>query len=435
MPRLDPSSKAAFLSSLLLTATIGALGADRAQAQDANQLTGDWGGLRTQLAQKGYQFQAGYTEEAAGNTSGGTGQYFNGAGQLMLGATLDLEKILAIPGATVQFTVTNRNGSNLVDAAGLNTLQLVQEVYGRGNIWRLVDFWYEQKFFDDALSWKGGRMTLGEDFAGFSCDFQNLTFCGATPGNLVGNYWFNWPVSQWGTRVRFGKPDSYFQIGAYQVDPRNAENNGFYMGFSDTTGVLIPAEVGWKPTLWGMAGSYTATVWYDTSSADDVYYNSFGAPLGLFGGSPMLVQGRYGFSVHLQQQVYQPVADDPVRGLSVFLNITQTDTRTSQTDNQVAVGFQYTGPFNERPRDVVALAFGRTQLNGNYVATEALQNAVNPGSVVVQNTSEYVIETYYNIHVCAGLDVRPNFQYIFNPGGVSSAADVGVIGLKTVVNF
>ena len=29
------------------------------------------------------------------------------------------------------------------------------------------------------------RLTVGEDFASFSCDFQNLTFCGAQPGNLV----------------------------------------------------------------------------------------------------------------------------------------------------------------------------------------------------------------------------------------------------------
>ena len=50
---------------------------------------------------------------------------------------------------------------------------------------------------------------------------MNLTFCGAPPGNLVGSYWYNWPVSQWATEVKVSlKGLGYVQIGAFDVNSR-----------------------------------------------------------------------------------------------------------------------------------------------------------------------------------------------------------------------
>ncbi|GGC49581.1 carbohydrate porin [Chelatococcus reniformis] len=419
----------------IAAASAAALASASAHAESPTQLLGDWGGLRSAWAQRGVEFQIGYTEEGAGNVSGGDHRYVRGAGQLALGTTLDFGRLFGIAGGTLQVTLTNRNGRNLASDAGLDTLQLVQEVYGRGNIWRLTQMWYEQQLLGGAVSWKLGRMTIGEDFAAFSCDFQNLTFCGATPGNLVGNYWYNWPVSQWGTRLRVGSAEAYVQVGAYQVDPKNiAEDHGFFLGGSGTTGALMPAEIVWQPTFNGLAGSYSATVWYDSSHADDVYYNRVGLPLALAGGPPLLRQGRYGISFHVLQQVLRTSADDPKRGLSAFVNFTQTDRRTSQIDNQVAFGLIYTGVFDSRPRDVIAVALGRTQVNSRYAQTEAFTNLRQPGSVQVQR-AEYVLEAYYNVEVTGGLELRPNVQLIRYPGGVTSAKDAVVLGIKAVVNL
>lgn len=38
------------------------------------------------------------------------------------------------------------------------------------------------------LQLKVERMNIGADFAAFSCDFQNLTFCASQKDNLVGSY-------------------------------------------------------------------------------------------------------------------------------------------------------------------------------------------------------------------------------------------------------
>lgn len=417
-------------ASLAIAATLPA------RAEDPPpQLTGDWGGWRTELANRGIEFQIGYTEEAAGNASGGQHNYVRAAGQLVLGSTLDLQKLFGLSGATMQITLTNRNGRNLSDDAGLNTLQQVQEVYGRGNIWRLTQFWYEQKAFDGGVALKFGRVTLGEDFAAFSCNFQNLTFCGSTPGNLAGNYWFNWPLSQWGARLKVKSGQVYVQAGAYQVSPRNSDpDRGFYLGWEQTSGALLPVEFGWTPTVGGLPGKYTATLWYDTSHANDVLRNRQGLPLAVYGGDPRREQGRYGISFQFQQQLTRPDVADPVRGLSAFLNITQTDRRTSQTDNQVAFGLFYTGWLDSRPRDVMAIAIGRTQVNGRYAENQALAN-FNARGFLQRPEAEYAIEAYYNLNLHSGLDIRPNIQFIRHPGGITNAKDVLVLGVKAIVNL
>ena len=114
---------------------------------------------------------------------------------------------------------TASSTTRALSAVAAHTVDAVK-IYGRGQTWHLTIFALEQKFFDGMLTWKLGRLPVGEDVNSFSCDFQNLNFCGAQPGNIVGNYWFNWPVSQWGTRLRVDlKKVAYVQLAAYEVNP------------------------------------------------------------------------------------------------------------------------------------------------------------------------------------------------------------------------
>ncbi|HBO9829767.1 TPA: porin, partial [Pseudomonas aeruginosa] len=204
---------------------LGALGlgsaAHAAEAFSPNSkwMLGDWGGKRTELLEKGYDFKLEYVGEAAANLDGGydddkTGRYTD---QFALGVHMDLEKILGWKAAEFQFTVTERNGKNLSnDRIGdprAGHISSVQEVWGRGQTWRLTQLWLKQQYFDGALDVKFGRFGEGEDFNSFPCDFQNLAFCGSQVGNWAGSIWYNWPVSQWALRVKYNfAPDWYVQV-------------------------------------------------------------------------------------------------------------------------------------------------------------------------------------------------------------------------------
>lgn len=353
--------------------------------------------------------------------------------------TLDLNKLFGWSGATFQTTLTQRTGRNLSDDANLGTLQQVQEVFGRGQTIRLTQFWLDQSFDQGLIDWKIGRMPFGDDFASFHCDFMNLTFCGADPGNLVGNYIFNWPISQWATRVKFslGK-EGYVQAGAYDVNPRylNLENEVAPVFFSGSTGVLIPVEFAWLPSFddGQLPGSYKIGFWYDTSTADDVVDDINGDLIALTGMPAQQDRGRYGAYINFEQQVLRTSAVDPKRGLDVFLNAVFADDRTSTTDRQFAAGLIFTGPFDGRPMDSIGFAGGVTYVNGRVADSQSQENAAGLGPVAVQD-NEYAFELFYTLQVAPGLYFRPNIQYVIDPGGTDENPNVLILGLKTSANF
>ena len=268
-------------------------------------------------------------------------------------------------------------------------------------------------------------MTFGEDFASFSCDFQNLTFCGSNPGNLVGNYIYNWPISQWGTRVKVALNGfGYVQAGVYDANPKylSTDDQVLPVFFSHSTGAIIPVELAWLPSFdnGSLKGSYKVGGWYDTSSADDAVSDDNGDPFSLTGLSPRQRKGRYGAYVNFQQQVTD--------SLSVFFNAVVADRHTSSTDRQFAAGLVYTGMFSARPKDDVGFAVGTTHVNSRVADGDVAQGLPRP-------TSEYAFELYYTYRPTGGLLVRPNLQYVVDPGGISENKNVFVLGLKTAATF
>jgi len=133
--------------------------------------------------------------------------------------------------------------------------------------------------------------------------------------------------------------------------------------------------------------------------------------------------------LNLQQQVTQASPMEPWRGLSLFLNAAFADHETATQDSQIALGAAYTGLLDSRPHDEIALAIGRTHVNDRVKRGEELQNAAGLGPVNVQ-TSEYVAELYYGLQLTQWLMLRPNVQYVFQPGGSDKRTDDIILGLK-----
>jgi len=142
-------------------------------------LFGDLG--RTRLKEMGVSLALTLGDEAVGNLSGGSRNAAANAGQLWFEAKLDMAKLAGIQGGLIGLTLVQRFGDNLNSEAGIPALQLTNEVYGRGNVLRLTELYYQQKLFDDRLTLKGGRLPVGSDFFFGLCEFVNLTFSVASP--------------------------------------------------------------------------------------------------------------------------------------------------------------------------------------------------------------------------------------------------------------
>jgi porin len=412
--------------------------------------TGDWGGVRSELLEQGVDVIVGYVGEAATNVHGGynhdrTARY---TAQWALGTHLDLQKLLGWDDAEFQLLVTERNGNNLsnerISDPRAPQLSSVQEVWGRGQTWRLTQMWYRQKFFDSALDLKLGRLGVNEDFASFPCDFQSLSFCSAPIGNVAGDVWYSGPVSQWGLRVRYNLDEQWaLQVGVYEQNPSNlSTDNGFKLSGSGTKGALVPVEIVWKPILGkeALPGEYRLGYYHSSASANDVYDDVNGAPQALTGQAPKSRSSKHGAWIIGQQQLTTHHGDAS-RGLSVFASLTVHDKATSGIESFQNIGAVYKGPFDARPKDDIGLGVARLKVNDDVTKRQRLLNDStgitdydDPLYVPVQH-SEYNIELNYGVHVTDWLTVRPNVQYVRNPGGVYEVDNAWVAGLKLQASF
>ncbi|WP_455924497.1 carbohydrate porin [Pseudomonas putida] len=435
--------------AVCLVAGMGMQGASAADTFDASQYAlGDWGGLRSELSHKGYDFSVEYVGEAAANLRGGydkdhTARYSD---QLALGTKLDLQKIAGWDDAIFQLTITERSGRNLANdrisdpRAGM--LSTPQEVYGRGQTWRLTQMWLSKGWLDGALNVKFGQFGEGEDFNTFPCDFQNNAFCGPQAANWAGSVWYNWPVAQWGLRVKYAlSSEVYAQVGAFEVNPSNLETgNGFKLSGSGTKGALIPVEVVWSPKVNGLPGEYRLGYYYSSAKAADVYEGANGEPQPLSGGDFRSHGSKHGAWIVAQQQLTSR-GGDAGRGLSAFFNATVHDRATNLVDNFLQAGLVYKGLFDARPLDDLGIGIARIHVNDNVAKGARMANELagltdydDPGFMPVRH-SEWDAEVHYGFVLTPWFTVRPNLQYVVHPGGVKEVDNALVAGLKFITKF
>lgn len=431
-------------AALVLSAN--AMAADAFSA-DSKWMTGDWGGERTKLIEQGIDIKADYVGEMGYNAHGGynddkTGRYSD---QFGLGVALDLEKLWGWDNTQAKIQLTNRNGQNISnDRIGdprAGTLSSSQEVYGRGHMVRLTQFWIQHQMFDNKLDVKLGYFGEGEDFNTFPCDFQNLSFCGSQVGNYV-NTWYNWPVAQAAIRVKYNiTPELYAQIGAYNQNPSQLEHgNGFKLSGSGTKGTVIPVELVWSPKVNNLPGEYRVGFYKSAADAPDVREDVNGNDAVLSGADFRTRSSKKGYWFVAQQQLTTHNGDAS-RGLNIAANATFHDKETNLVDNYQSLMLVYKGPFDARPKDDVGIGVARLHVNDDVKKNSQLLSAANgvsdydnPLYTPIRET-EYNVELNYGFHVTNWLTVRPNLQYVVQPGGVDKVDNALVAGLKIQSTF
>ncbi|AIB43599.1 MAG: porin [Pseudomonadales bacterium RIFCSPLOWO2_12_60_38] len=431
-------------AALVLSAN--AMAADAFSA-DSKWMTGDWGGERTKLIEQGIDIKADYVGEMGYNAHGGynddkTGRYSD---QFGLGVALDLQKLWGWDNTQAKIQLTNRNGENISnDRIGdprAGTLSSSQEVYGRGHMVRLTQFWIQHQMFDNKLDVKLGYFGEGEDFNTFPCDFQNLSFCGSQVGNYV-NTWYNWPVAQAAIRVKYNiTPELYAQIGAYNQNPSQLEHgNGFKLSGSGTKGTVIPVELVWSPKVNNLPGEYRVGFYKSAADAPDVREDVNGNDAVLSGADFRTRSSKKGYWFVAQQQLTTHNGDAS-RGLNIAANATFHDKETNLVDNYQSLMLVYKGPFDARPKDDVGIGVARLHVNNDVKKNSELLNDArgvsdydNPLYTPIRET-EYNVELNYGFHVTNWLTVRPNLQYVVQPGGVDKVDNALVAGLKIQSTF
>jgi len=419
---------------ILATALLPALaGAQSSNRYEGKTLTGDWGGTRTDLFERGIAFRGDYVGEAMGVVDGGYGETgARYAQQVRVGMDLDMGKLAGWDGGAFHFTLNDRRGrSTSVDFVG-NRFP-IQEAYG-GQYTRLTELSYDQTFNAGQSYYKLGYYAMGNQFGLHSLltHFVNAAFC-AHPLAMSGNSgWYNYPMARWGGELaQQVSPAVNVRTGWFQVNPNlggNIERNAFRPFVSGTTGSLFPVEVTWTPAKGRRhAGVYKFGGYYDTSRVDKR------------GLDPSPTTGRHGAYVLAEQRLTQESAD-PSRGLTAFAQYMVSDTDTAQIKRWYALGGVYQG-IGSRAQDSIALGYVGADINDRLVDARraTLMSGGVPTDSPLYNLSqaEELFELSYSFQVNPWLMIRPDVQYIVNPGtfNYSGTDNAWAVGVQAKVTF
>lgn len=394
-------------------------------------------GWRGDLARDGFTFDLNYRSEDLAAVSGADSKQLVHAGQIALVTNADMEKLVGWQGATIRTALALRDGDNINNISGVAALFGPQEIYGRGHHLRLTQFWLDQTLAGGKVALRLGRLAPGEDFQATECSFNNLSFCANQAGNFVADFWYNWPVSQWGATAQLNLGgDTYVKAGAYQVNPRNLEQ-GFFTVLSPKggTGVLTPFELGWTPTTaTGLIGEYKVGGWYSSADRADAYYDINGKPAALTGQPFGQRQGAWGAYVSAVRQLTRGDRSSAKSGLRAIVKLSIADVQTSTVDRTFVGTLVYTGPFKSRPNDDVGLGIAFNHLNARVASYRAEQIALGLGGAL-PGDNERTLEAYYSLQLGRHLMVRPDIQWIHSPGGSDARRDVLVVGSRIVVSL
>ncbi|RZF50409.1 carbohydrate porin [Acinetobacter halotolerans] len=421
--------------------------ADEFYSQNRQYLLGDWNGKRNNLSDQGIDFNLSFTNETATNIDGGFNDdsTVRNANQWTFGTTLDLEKLSGWQNTQAKISISKRDGRSLSTdrIADPRTGQFsnVQEISGRGPVWRLSQASIQKGFEQQGITVKLGRMNMGEDFNSAPCEFQNLTLCGSQVGKTVSELWYNWPITVWAANIKYDlNSASTLAIGVYESNPENTKRSkGFNLSTDGSKGVLIPVEWVWRPQPNGLNGIYRFGAFYSTADAIDVLRDAQGEAQ-LLAQQRQVHSGKYNTWFVAQQQLTQH-SDDPKRGLTFFLNLNINDKATSELLSSQQIALQYKGLFNARPNDSMGLGLARTEVNKRLRVRQELENKVNqitdyqnPAYVPVQY-DETNVELNYTFNWSPSVMFRPNLQFVHQAGGLKEVKDAWVFGLTTRLNF
>ena len=383
---------------------------------DSEYMTGNWGGKRKELVDKGVTFFGNFHTTFLGNPIGGETKGFEYAGQLIVGTELDLEKIAGINGLKFVVSgswITGRSLSeehigNVFDVSEVFNLNL-GFTFGSDS-YRLYQLLLEQSLFNDKVNIAAGRMATLTEFANLEVlgYFVNTAFnkrAGSIKKNIP-TITTN-PFSTWGVRLRL-KPINEFYImsGIYVSNPDNKDANNNGVDFSFDGGALWLGEIGFSPSLNitanSLTGNYKLGVLLDTTEFE------------IFNRPGRTKSYNYGFYFFMDQMLYKESNTDN-QGLIFFSVFTYSpQEQINKFPFYYAGGLAYVGLINNRDEDKTGFGF----LIGEF------------SDDLPQQDYEMILELTYKIQALKWLIAQPQMQYVVHPDGDQNIDDALVMGFK-----
>src|SRR6516162_9032585 len=275
----------------MLGLAVGATGAEDGLFEQ-EKLTGAWGGIRKTLQDAGIDLEVNDTSEMLSNPVGGIKQATIYQGLVANTLTIDLEKLVNWPGASVYAEGYQISGRGLSRNA-IGNLLAVSTTEALPST-RLLDLWFQQEFLERKVSFRIGQIALDDEFyiSQYSANFINSTF--GCPDLLAVDLPSGgpcYPFAVPGVRLRVAPTtDLTISAAVFNGNPappgpgdpqvRNSSGTNFLIGEG---GVFTIAELAFsfdaQPDLPSPLSDVKLGGWYHSADFPDLRHDTLGLSL------------------------------------------------------------------------------------------------------------------------------------------------------------
>lgn len=378
---------------------------------------------RSKLSDKGIGLGGSYTTDLLGNPAGGQRQGFTYYGQLQLILAAELEKLIGWRDGYVVLSMFESAGNNLSRNYIRNYFNVTEVASIPTAV--LGQAYFEQRFLDDRISLKLGRMGIGSDFV--VMDIFNLYVGGIdghTPAFVWNTFWSGAATSTWAAVFKAQPVDDWtLRLGVYQATLANRviANHGLNMEFNPSDGVQMFGETGWKSQmqdLWGggekLPGEHKLGGYWSSWE-----YPDFG------GGASSNTWGLYWIG---QQMVWRERAKTD-EGVTLWYSFVYAPTdNVSRFPFFTGAGGGWQGALPDRKDDWILFGSYFGTISRDFAAAQEAKGSGDP-------TSEWVLEWDYRAQLTPWLYFMPCTQWVIRPGGTGRIPNALVLGAEIGVTF
>lgn len=406
---------------------------------ERESLTGEWGGAREYLSDRGVQVDGTYIGDVIANVRGGRDRDTVYLDNLDLTLTAHLPTLTGLPLGTVfVYGLANHGGDpskHVGDLQGVDNIEAP-------NTAKLYEMWWQDQFFDHRLSLLAGLYDLNSEFdviESAALFIHSSYGIGPELSQSGRNGASVFPTTALALRAKtLLSDDVVLQVAALDGVPGDPDNpNGTHVSLSRSDGAMLVAEGAW---ILDAAGGGEAM------SLDRERRARVGRGWGDLPYRLKLAAGVWGYTSKIDDLSAVNAAGQPVRrqshpggyfladaklpaGMLAWPPEVAVFFRTGFADQSVTTyvayaggGLSITGLLPGRPDDLAGFGVAAAFIGRSF--RRALRNDGEDPA-----TAEVALEWTYRVGLTPWLALQPDLQFVVDPGG-AQIADAVVVGMR-----
>jgi porin len=363
-------------------------------------MTGDWGGIRNDLAKKGIAFDINLTQVAMGIISGGkdTGWEYGGRGNITL--NIDTQKLGLWPGGFLMVEVEGNFGNDVnFDTGALMPINSSQFYPMPGSNQLNIPAVTFTQFFSEYAGVFFGKLDITSGDANVFAhgkgdkQFFNLALNFNPVASLAAPY----STLGAGVTVLPTKDPSAAIISAMAISSDGeADSSGFDTLFKGNTAYALEGRI--KTGFFGLTGHQLIGGMYSTKN-----FASLDQSLRFIieKGDIEKQDSSWCFYYNFDQFIYEPKKD---QGIGIFGRFGISDGNPNPMHHFYSIGIGGNGVISGRPLDSFGL--------GYYFINISNPKFTSPLATRELLRDEYGVEVYYNIGITPWMKLTPDIQFV-----------------------